>query len=183
MSKTSILPLPLILLALLPLFGCEEEPCDACKATECDDVGGAYAPWLQISYDECELFWKDGQIVLYVNQETMNASKDNEWTQLTITVTQGLNPVSVVGELCKTEDTDSPKSYRFSGSHSSGSMDNRENTVIAGDFIVGTGEKNVCGSVAVTQTTRDDEGTYESCSLSAAIYTHQQCCENKEYCR
>jgi hypothetical protein len=181
MSKTSMLTLSLILLATLPLFGCEEEPCNACKA-DCPKVNGGYAPWLQISRDDCGLLWNDGQAVLFVTQDLMNAGDDDEWTQLTMTLSQGVNPVSVKGELCETEDTESPKAYRFSASLSSGPMDNQETTVIAGEFMVGTEEENVCGSMAVTQTVKNDDGDYESCSMSAVLYTHEQCCENKENC-
>ena len=182
MSKTSALTLSLLLLAALPLLGCDEEPCNACKA-DCPALNGAYGPWLQINHDDCGLLWNDGQAAFFVKQDLMNVGEDDEWTQLTMTLTQGVIVVSVTGELCQTEDDGDPRSYRFSGAHNSGPMDNQESTVIAGEFIVGASEKNICASAAVTRTTIDNEGTSESCSMSAALYTDKDCCEHKDRCQ
>jgi hypothetical protein len=45
-----------------------------------------------------------------------------------------------------------------------------------GKFIVDT-NTDICASMTITETIRDGEGDYESCSISALIYTRQSLCD------
>jgi hypothetical protein len=177
MSRIGFHGLLTILAALFLFPGCSDEPCDACQTSGgCPNLSGIYDVDLQVGIDDCGFMWGNGYASFHASQTQVNAGEDNEWAQLSVSISQGYNYFSVQGKLCDTRDDASPLSYTFNGASRTGSSDYTTDYAVGGRFIVDT-NTDICASMTITDTIRDGEGEYESCSISALIYTRPSLCE------